>query len=220
MTSDAFEARLGHRFSDAALLKVALTHKSAGAPHNERLEFLGDAVLGYVIGHVLFTEKPGDREDGLTLMRASLVRRECLAEIASELDLGALVRLGPAAASSGGHRRASILADTLEAVIGAVHEDGGLEAARHVIERLWRPRLEEVSTEELKDPKTLLQEWLQGRGLPLPEYTVARTEGAEHKKLYEVHCRVANQEDYSVGIDASRKSAEKAAARAMLERIS
>lgn len=219
MPSDALQARLGHVFSDQALLELALTHRSAGGTNNERLEFLGDAVLGYVIGEVLFNERPNDQEDILTLMRARLVRKETLARIATELDLGRHIRLGASAASSGGHRRASILADALEALIGAVHQDAGLETARELITRLWRDSIDQLEPGTLKDAKTLLQEWLQGRALPLPDYEVVRTEGAEHQKIYEVYCRVACESEPAVGVDRSRKLAEKAAAAAMLERL-
>ncbi len=219
MPSDALQARLGHVFSDQALLELALTHRSAGGTNNERLEFLGDAVLGYVIGEVLFNERPNDQEDILTLMRARLVRKETLARIATELDLGRHIRLGASAASSGGHRRASILADALEALIGAVHQDAGLETARELITRLWRDSIDQLDPGTLKDAKTLLQEWLQGRALPLPDYEVVRTEGAEHQKIYEVYCRVACESEPAVGVDRSRKLAEKAAAAAMLERL-
>lgn len=219
MPSDALQARLGHVFSDQALLDLALTHRSAGGTNNERLEFLGDAVLGYVIGEVLFNERPNDQEDILTLMRARLVRKETLARIATELELGRHIRLGASAASSGGHRRASILADALEALIGAVHQDAGLETARELITRLWRDSIDQLEPGTLKDAKTLLQEWLQGRALPLPDYEVVRTEGAEHQKIYEVYCRVACESEPAVGVDRSRKLAEKAAAAAMLERL-
>jgi ribonuclease-3 len=217
--SDALQARLGHVFQDQALLELALTHRSVGGRNNERLEFLGDAVLGYVVGELLFNERPNDQEDMLTLMRARLVRKETLARVAAELELGRHIRLGASAASSGGHRRASILADALEAVLGAVHQDGGLEAARAVITRLWRESIDTLEPDTLKDAKTMLQEWLQGRALPLPDYEVVRTEGAEHQKIYEVHCRVVCETEAAVGIDRSRKLAEKAAAAAMLERL-
>ncbi len=219
MNSDALQARLGYVFNDQTLLELALTHRSVGGRNNERLEFLGDAVLGYLVGELLYNERPNDQEDVLTLMRARLVRKETLARIAAELELGRHIRLGTSAASSGGHRRASILADALEALLGAVHQDAGLEAARAVVTRLWRKSIDALEPGALKDAKTLLQEWLQGRALPLPDYEVVRTEGAEHQKIYEVHCRVVCESEPAVGIDRSRKLAEKAAAAAMLERL-
>ncbi len=214
-----FEKLLGYEFSNPSLLELALTHRSNGPPNNERLEFLGDAVLGYVVGDLLYKQKPTAQEDALTLMRVSLVRRETLAGIARELNMGDHLRLGASAASSGGHRRDSILADALEAVIGAVHCDGGIDASRGLVERLWSKAIAAADPEGLKDTKTRLQEWLQARGLLLPEYVVAATEGLEHKKSYEVHCRISGQEQPSVGVATSRRGAEKAAAEAMLERL-
>ncbi len=219
MNSSDLERRLGYAFDDPSLLTLALTHRSAGTPNNERLEFLGDAVLGYVIGNILFSERPNDREDTLTLLRASLVRREMLADIATSLELGSALKLGASAASSGGHRRASILADALEAIIGAIHEDSGLDAARAFIQRHWRSAIDAAEMENLKDSKTRLQEWLQGRGEALPSYTVVATEGAEHQKSYEVHCHIEREAEPAVGVGRSRRAAEKAAAAAMLERL-
>ena len=213
------QERLGYVFTDGALLELALRHRSAGAWNNERLEFLGDAVLGYLVAERLFNDRPGDREDRLTLMRAQLVRREALFEIARHLELEQVIRLGTGAASGGGHRRASVLADAVEAIIGAVHQDGGIGAARGVVRDLWRDAISKVDVDVLKDPKTRLQEHLQSRGEALPVYTVASTEGADHQKIYEVHCVIESEAQPGVGIGRSRREAEKNAAADLLERL-
>ncbi len=213
------EAALGHRFGDRALLEQALTHRSAARPNNERLEFLGDAVLGYVIAERLFETRNADAEDVLTLMRASLVRRETLAEIARELNLGAVIRLGSGERRSGGHKRSSILADALEAILGAVHIDAGVEAARDVIVRLFSERMAALDGNAVKDPKTRLQEWLQGENLPLPVYKIVETSGTAHEREFLVSCEVADLGLEVTGRGRSRRAAEKNAASGMLERI-
>jgi ribonuclease-3 len=213
------EAALGHRFGDRSLLQQALTHRSASRPNNERLEFLGDAVLGYVIAERLFETRTADAEDVLTLMRASLVRRETLAEIARELDLGAFIRLGSGERRSGGHKRSSILADGLEAVLGAVHLDAGIEAARRVIVRLFDERMAALNPDAVKDPKTRLQEWLQGKNLPLPVYKIVETSGTAHEREFLVSCEVADLGLEVTARGRSRRAAEKNAANGMLERI-
>jgi len=213
------EAALGHRFGDRSLLEQALTHRSAARPNNERLEFLGDAVLGYVIAQRLFETRSTDAEDVLTLMRASLVRRETLAEIARELDLGTFVRLGGGERRSGGHKRSSILADALEAVFGAVHLDAGVEAARGVILRLFSDRMAALDANAVKDSKTRLQEWLQGKNLPLPVYKIVETSGTAHEREFLVSCQVAELGLEVAGRGRSRRAAEKNAANGMLERI-
>jgi ribonuclease-3 len=164
---------LGYECNDAALLEEALTHRSAGSSHNERLEFLGDAVLNFVVAKLVFDEFADADEGDLSRFRASLVSGETLAVIAAEIDLGSQLRLGSGELKSGGFRRKSILADALEALFGAVYLDGGFDAAARVIERLFVARLDRLpSAAELKDPKTRLQEALQARGLPLPSYAV------------------------------------------------
>ena len=195
----------------------ALTHKSASQDNNERLEFLGDAVLGYVIAEHLHRTRQGEQEDLLTLARASLVNRKTLAHLARELALGDYLILGSGELKSGGHNRDSILADALEGVIGAVHEDGGVEAARALLERLFEQRLREVDARNSKDPKTELQEHLQARSLPLPEYAIVGTEGLDHERVFEVSCEVALLQLRVTATGSSRKDAEKRAAAMMLQ---
>ncbi len=213
------EAALGYRFGDPDLLRQALTHKSFARDHNERLEFLGDAVLGYVIALRLFEEQPAAHEDTLSLLRANLVRKDTLAEVAAELDLGRYLRLGAGERRSGGHKRASILADSLEAVIGAVHLDGGIEAARDLTLRLLEPRMRTLDPEALKDPKTRLQEMLQGVNLDLPEYAIESTTGSAHSRVFTVSCRVPALELTVAAQGRSRRGAEKNAAESMLTKV-
>jgi len=211
---------LGYRCRDAALLASALTHRSAGGQHNERLEFLGDAVLNCVVAMLVFREFGAASEGDLSRFRASLVSGEALAVIAAEIKLGDHLRLGPGELRSGGFRRKSILADTLEAVFGAICLEGGFDAAAEVIERLIVPRLGRLpSAAELKDPKTRLQEALQARALPLPVYTVEAVTGEAHNQRFEVRCAVD-----ALGLDArasgsSRRSAEQAAAQQLLQNL-
>jgi ribonuclease III len=213
------ERRLGFEFDDLALLEQALTHKSHSGSNNERLEFLGDAVLGYVIAHALFDTYPDAGEDSLTLMRASLVRKDTLYELAGELGLGEFLRLGPGERKSGGRDRASILADALEAVIGAIRLDGGVEAARQAILQLFAQRLDSANDEDIKDPKTRLQELLQSRKLDLPEYEVIEMTGSEHRRHFLISCRVDALSLITQGEGHSRREAEKSAAQAMLTRM-
>lgn len=213
------ERRLGYQFNDADLLQQALTHKSHGYPNNERLEFLGDAVLGYVIAHELFVLYGAEAEDALTQMRANLVRKETLHQIASQEHLGDFLRLGTGERKSGGRERASILADALEAVIGAVRLDGGIEAAAKVVHRLFAERLGSADAEEFKDSKTRLQELVQSRKLQLPVYDVTETSGSEHRRSFTVRCSVAELSVATSGSGSSRREAEKAAAGAMIERL-
>jgi ribonuclease-3 len=213
------ERRLGYEFNDTALFEQALTHKSHGTPNNERLEFLGDAVLGYVIAHELYLQHLTLAEDALTLMRASLVRKETLHQIATHLQIGDFLRLGIGERKSGGQQRASILADALEAIIGAVRLDGGIEAAGDLVTRLFEQRLQAVINQEFKDPKTRLQELLQSRKLPLPGYEVIATSGSEHSRTFTVSCVVSELDLTAEGAGASRRDAEKVAAEIMIELI-
>ena len=217
--AEAFAARLGFAFQDRALLEQALTHRSAGAPHNERLEFLGDAFLGLVIADELHRLRPHADEGQLTRLRASLVRRETLAELARELDLGACLRLGGGELKSGGHRRDSVLANGLEAVLGAAYRDGGFHAACDLVRRLFASRIASLpESVPAKDPKTRLQEYLQARGRPLPEYAVTGVEGEAHARHFTVACRVADLAEPLHGQGASRRKAEQdAAARALTQ---
>lgn len=210
---DGFATRLGHCFTDPALLEQALTHRSAGGRHNERLEFLGDALLGLVIADELYRLRPHADEGELSRMRASLVRRETLAELARGLDLGDHLRLGAGELKSGGYRRDSVLANGLEALIGAAYLDGGFAAGRALLLRLYAERLASLPPQgPEKDPKTRLQEYLQARGLPLPEYSVVEVAGEDHDRTYTVACQVDGLAAPLNGVGLSRRKAEQAAA--------
>ncbi len=211
---------LGYECRDPALLEAALTHRSAGGPHNERLEFLGDAVLNCVVAMLVFREFGAADEGDLSRFRSSLVSGEALAVIAAEIGLGDQLRLGSGELKSGGFRRKSILADTLEALFGAIYLDGGFDAAAAVIERLFIPRLDRLpSAAELKDPKTRLQEMLQARGLPLPSYVVESVSGEAHSQVFQVSCSVDALGLKTHATGASRRRAEQGAAQRMLEHL-
>ena len=212
----ALQRSIGYQFSDLGLLQQALTHKSHSKTNNERLEFVGDAVLGYLIGSMLFRNYPHVQEDALSLMRAQLVRGKTLAQVAIRIDLPEYLQLGSGELRSGGRQRASILADALEAVIGAVHEDGGIEQAQRLVQKLFADLTEGLDAESLKDPKTRLQELLQGNGLDLPTYTVEQVSGADHQRQYTVKCEVPSLTLQAVAADSSRRAAEKAAAHEVL----
>jgi ribonuclease-3 len=217
---DALQASLGHRFGAPRLLAQALTHRSHSTPHNERLEFLGDGVLNCIIAAELYTRFPGLREGELSRLRASLVREQRLHELAAALALGEHLRLGEGELKSGGFRRPSILADAFEALIGAVYLDGGFDAAREVVVRLYRPLLETLDAKGVdKDPKTRLQEWLQSRKYALPQYAVVATRGAAHDQRFEVECIVRELDVRTVGSGSSRRVAEQEAARMAFERL-
>ena len=206
--------RLGYRFQDMALLEQALTHRSANRRHNnERLEFLGDAQLGQIIGHWLFERFPEASEGQLTRMRAALVCGQTLADVARELELGECIRLGGGEMKSGGHRRESILADAMEAVIGALRLDGGPDACRERVLGWYGPRLDSVSPVDTgKDAKTRLQEWLQGRQHPLPVYDVVGISGQPPKQTFRVACRLPVWDHETVATGSSRRRAEQIAA--------
>ncbi len=217
---ERLQRRLGYRFSDTGLLMRALTHRSAGPDHNERLEFLGDAILGCETADWLFRHVASGDEGQLSRMRAHLVKRETLAEIARELQLGEILRLGPGELRSGGQNRDSILADAVEALIAAVYLDGGMEAARALVRRLLGKRLEEAHhTLQQKDAKTRLQELLQARHLPLPRYEVEQIEGDQHCQQFTVSCRVDTLDMAREGRGSSRRKAEQRAAEAFLAAI-
>lgn len=212
--------KLDYQFNDVELLELALSHRSIGSANNERLEFLGDAVLNYVIGHELFVRFPQVREGELSRLRASLVKGELLAEIGKELELGDLLNLGPGELKSGGFRRSSILADAVEAIIGAVEQDAGFEAARKLIYHLYRERLQNIDlNQQLKDPKTQLQEFLQGRGQDLPRYEVIKVEGADHNQQFTVECHVESLTQSLTAVGTSRRKAEQKVARLALEQL-
>ncbi len=214
-------ARLAYEFSDIDLARAALTHRSAGGKNNERLEFLGDALLDLVISEQLYHLRPQANEGDLSRLRASLVRRDALARLAGELDLGDYLALGPGELRSGGYRRKSILADALEALLGAIYLDGGYTRASEVVLALYRESLEKLpDAAELRDPKTLLQERLQARGLDRPEYRVDQVAGEAHQQRFTVVCQVSAFDVETRGEGSSRRRAEQAAARAALDEIS
>jgi ribonuclease-3 len=211
---------LAYEPSDLTLFETALTHRSAEGPSNERLEFLGDAVLGLISAQILF-ERFADADEGsLSRLRSRLVSGESLAQLAAALSLGELLALGPGELKSGGFRRESILADALEALCGALYLDGGLPAARAALQRLLEPALQELNLPaELKDPKTRLQELLQGRGLPLPRYSVHSVEGELHAQVFRVTCEVEPMAAQATATGSSRRRAEQAAAARVLEQL-
>jgi ribonuclease-3 len=212
-------AGLDYRFSDSRLLEEALTHRSLGSGNNERLEFLGDSVLGMVISSRLFELHPGASEGDLTKMRARLVRGSTLAQLGLEMDLGRQVMMDSGVMKSGGFRNTSILADAFEALLGAIYLDGGYVACREVILDQFKSLIENLpSAESLKDPKTRLQEWLQARARPLPVYTLEFEEGAAHAKTFYVSC-VLDDGLRSEANGSSRSGAEQSAASKMLERL-
>jgi ribonuclease III len=213
----ALQARLQHRFSDPQLLVRALTHRSFGADHNERLEFLGDSVLNLAVSALLYERLQSLPEGDLTKIRATLVKQEPLHQIALRLGLSDLIRVGEGELRAGGRQRPSILADAMEAVIGAVFLDAGYPGAEALVRRLFQDiNITPTMAAAAKDPKTELQEWLQGRHMQLPVYRVAATLGAAHKQTFDVECEIAELGATERGIGASRRAGEQAAAAAML----
>ena len=211
----------GHDFADAALLRQAFSHRSAGSPNNERLEFLGDALLNLVVAEQLYARWPAADEGAMTRARAELVRESTLATIARGLDIGARLTLGPGEMKSGGHRRDSILADAVEAFIAAVYLDAGFDACRSAVLGLFEPLIAALPPlhQVGKDAKTRLQEWLQGRQRPLPTYTLLRESGDEHDKLFHVACTLEQPPLVTEGEAGSRRAAEQRAAEAALARL-
>jgi ribonuclease-3 len=217
---DALQRRLGHRFQSPALLQRALTHRSFGAEHNERLEFLGDAVLATAVSALLYERFAGSDEGDLTRVRAHLVREDSLHRVALALGLPELLRLSEGEARGGGAQRPSILADALEAVIGAVFLDGGFDAAAGAVRRLFGEVIHATEAESwTKDAKTELQEWLQARKLPVPGYRIAATRGQAHAQTFEVECCVPALGLVERGEGRSRRSAEQEAARRMIDQL-
>lgn len=213
------QRRLGYSFADPGLLERALSHRSLGANNNERLEFLGDAILGFEVADYLYARAVDANEGQLSRMRAHLVKRETLADVARELELGEILRLGAGELRSGGQTRDSILADAVEAIIAAVYLDGGMDQARALVRRLLGTRLAAPASEaRRKDPKTLLQEYLQSMGKPLPRYDVVSTTGEQHEQTFRVICTTGLTPD-TTGEGSSRRKAEQAAADAMLQRL-
>lgn len=213
MTLETLQNRLGYRFADTKLLLEALTHRSFGLPNNERFEFLGDSILNCVMSMALFARFEQLREGELSRVRASLVRQDALHRIARDLDLGEALRLGEGELKSGGSRRPSILADALEAVFAAVFLDGGFDAAKSVIDRLYVPLLAEVDPRRpSKDAKTALQEWLQARKVALPTYVMVQALGEAHAQEFEVACEVPKLGIRTLGRGPSRRIAEQQSA--------
>ncbi len=214
-------SKLGYEYQNDELVALALSHRSVGANNNERLEFLGDSILNYIIAEALFHQFPRAKEGQLSQMRAQLVKGATLAEIAREFNLGDHVRLGPGEMKSGGHRRESILADVVEALIGAMYIDGGMDITRECVLSWYTDRLEKISPQDKanKDAKSQLQEYLQSIKLPLPTYHLINTTGSDHQQYFEVECEVANSNERFLGAGSNRRSAEQAAAKAALDAL-
>jgi ribonuclease III len=218
MDIEAFALSIGHRYARPELLRRALTHRSHGASNNERVEFLGDSVVNCAVALELYHKFPDLTEGELSRLRANLVNQQSLASVARRFDFGAQLLLGEGEVKSGGSRRPSILADAVEAVIGAVFLDAGFEAARRVVRTLLGDAIDAIDPASSgKDPKTLLQEHLQGRRMALPQYAVVATRGEAHEQLFEVECVVPELNIRSLGAGTSRRSAEQEAARQAYE---
>lgn len=216
--SDFLSRRLGYRFDNDALLEQALTHRSAASRNNERFEFLGDAILGFVIADELYRQYPEASEGELSRLRARLVKRESLAELARGVELGRNLNLGAGELRSGGQARDSILADALEALFGAIYLDSGFVVVSEVIRGLYREKLAGLTKEaRQKDPKTRLQEYLQARRSELPSYSIQEISGEQHKQSFVVECVIDGLDLRTVGRGRSRRKAEQAAATSMLD---
>lgn len=216
----ALEAALGHRFTDRSRIQMALTHRSFCAAHNERLEFLGDSVLNCVMAVALFERFPKAPEGDLSRLRAHLVKQDALYQVAQTLRLGDSLRLGEGELQSGGRTRPSILADALEAIFGAIYLDAGFERVTEVIRALFAAQLETLAPgQSMKDAKTRLQEWLQARRFPLPDYRLLETRGAAHDQIFHVACQLEKQKLTTEGEGASRRLAEQDAAARALEML-
>ncbi|XKE46821.1 ribonuclease III [Halomonas organivorans] len=215
-----FSRRIGHDFAQPELLELALTHRSFGGRNNERLEFLGDSIVNFVIAEDLYQRFPQAREGQLSRLRARLVKGQTLAELAREMHFGDHLRLGSGEMKSGGHRRDSILADAVEAVIGAIYLDAGMETARARVLAWYAERLEAIDLQDTqKDPKTRLQEFLQSRQVALPRYEVISVEGEAHAQTFTVECHVDILDEHTQGIGSSRRHAEQQAAERALGRL-
>ncbi|GAB2903432.1 ribonuclease III [Uliginosibacterium flavum] len=220
MRVEPLERALDYHFQRPQLLKQALTHRSFSADNNERLEFLGDSILNMVIAMALYQRFGSLREGDMSRLRAQLVRQDALQHVAELLDLGSFLSLGEGELKSGGHRRPSILADALEAVFGAIYLDAGFEAVKRVVDSLYAEKLADLDPERsLKDPKTSLQEALQARRLPLPQYAMADERGEAHAREFEVHCVIDSLKIRTAGVGATRRIAEQLAAAAALQKL-
>ena len=211
------EKNIGYDFNDKGLLEQALTHRSTGSKNNERLEFLGDGILNFVIAAAIYKCKPRAPEGEMSRLRAHLVRKETLADVGRELNVGDFLRLGGGELKSGGYRRDSTIADCVEAILGAIYLDNGFSACEQVILSLFKTRLDDLpDLSDLKDPKTRLQEFLQSKGKPLPEYEIIEISGKEHEQVFKVKCTAIASADPTIGKASSRKAAEQDAALMML----
>lgn len=220
MNRDALCRLIGHDFSQPQLLQRALTHRSHSAAHNERLEFLGDSVLNCAVAKYLYDSHPDWAEGDLSRLRSNLVNQQTLSALAQQLQLGELLLLGEGERKSAGFRRPSILADALEALIGAVFLDGGFAAAEQVVLKLYVPFMQQADVQTLgKDAKTLLQEYLQSRKLALPKYTVIATRGEAHEQMFQVECEIAQMKLSTRGEGSSRRIAEQVAAEAAYQKL-
>lgn len=220
MQAHGLERLIGYQFNNQSLLQQALTHRSHGSQNNERLEFLGDGVLNFIIAHQLFLRFPKLSEGDLSRMRAQLVKEPTLGEVALRLNLGEHLRLGEGELKSGGWRRPSVLADALEATIGAAYLDGGFDAAEQMVIRLFTPLMEKLDPKSIgKDPKSLLQEYLQSRKIELPEYRVISTEGEAHCQTFHVECHIQKLNITTAGEGASRRIAEQQAAEIAYKKV-
>lgn len=218
LDQDRLYKKIGYKFCDPQMLQQALTHRSAGKVNNERLEFLGDSILNFVIAEAIYTQFPNIQEGDLSRLRASLVKGEKLAELAREIVLGDHLILGSGEMKSGGFRRESILADTLEAIIGAVYLDSNFESCKKLILGIYQQPLSSITDiENLKDPKTRLQEYLQSRKLPLPEYQLEGVVGESHNQIFTISCNVSGVENKTIGKGSSRRKAEQESARRILQ---
>jgi ribonuclease-3 len=214
------DKRIAYRFKSDTLREQALTHRSSGSPHNERLEFLGDGVLNCIVAEELYNRFPGLSEGQLSRLRANLVRKESLSAIALELGLSEFLRLGEGELANGGGSRPSMLADALEAVYGAIFQDGGYDAVRETVRHTFRAEFDKLDpAKPTKDAKTMLQEYLQGRQLKLPSYRVVATEGAAHRQTFEVECVVVELKLAATGTGSTRRIAEQNAAAKILKQV-
>jgi len=220
MDLERLQRKIGYRFSRPELLREALTHRSHGTPHNERLEFLGDSVVNCIVATELFARFGKLKEGELSRLRADLVRQESLHRVAQAMGLGSFLRLGEGELRSGGFARPSILADAVEALIGAIYLDGGFGAAQQALRSLLAEPLAEIEPESFgKDPKTQLQELLQSRHVPLPRYSVVSTRGAAHDQRFEIECLVPELSIRTLGAGSSRRAAEQEAARRAFQEL-
>lgn len=220
MQLERLQKKIGYQFANVDYLKQALTHRSAAAKNNERLEFLGDSILNFTIGKALFEKFPKSNEGELSRMRAALVKEQTLAIIARQFDLGEYLKLGAGEMKSGGHRRESILSDCVEAIIAAIFLDSGMDKAMERTIEWYKALLAQMQPGEAqKDPKTRLQEFLQSRKMPLPEYEVIDIKGEAHNQTFKVSCKVQNLDEIFVGVGTSRRKAEQNAAELVIGKL-